>query len=173
MPMAPTTADDADLLLLHVHGFHARAGGSRSAARYFFLRACVLRPTSSSCAGRCALRVLACHLLLRFFGTAAWPATASCRGTWASRSGRRRSRRRSPDRPSRGRSGSRSRALRPSRSPWSRSMNTRPFLISDSQFGSHLWLMKRASLPPTPASITVFLSTMNRNVWLSFSSWSS
>ena len=30
--------------------------------------------------------------------------------------------------------------------------------------------MKRASLPSTPASMTVLRSTMNRNVWLSFSS---
>jgi len=44
------------------------------------------------------------------------------------------------------------------------SMNTRRFSMTDSQFGSHAWLTKRASLPSTPASMTVRASTMNRKV---------
>ena len=42
------------------------------------------------------------------------------------------------------------------------SMNTRPPWITDAQLGSQEWLMKRASLPLTPASITVLRSTMKR-----------
>ena len=68
----------------------------------------------------------------------------------------------------RARSGSRRSAPRPAAMVRIASMNTRRFSITDSQFGSQPWLMKRASLPSTPASMTVLRSTMNRNVWLSF-----
>ncbi len=53
------------------------------------------------------------------------------------------------------------------------SMNTRPFSVSEVQLPSQLWLMKRDSLPPLVASITVRRSAMNRKVWLSFGSASS
>ena len=52
-------------------------------------------------------------------------------------------------------------------------MKTRRSWMIDSQLPSQEWLMKRAPLPPTPASITTCRSTMKRNVWLSFGSWSS
>src|SRR4029077_2606039 len=53
------------------------------------------------------------------------------------------------------------------------SMNTRSSSITDSQLGSQAWLTKRASLPSTPASMTVRESTMKRKVWLSFASLAS
>jgi hypothetical protein len=45
------------------------------------------------------------------------------------------------------------------------SIQMRPSSMTASQLGSHEWLMKRASLPFTAASITTSSSIANRNVW--------
>ena len=44
-------------------------------------------------------------------------------------------------------------------------MTTAPSTTTDSQFGSHEWLMNRASLPPTAASSTQRRFTTIRSVW--------
>jgi hypothetical protein len=44
-------------------------------------------------------------------------------------------------------------------------MNTRPRDTTIWQFGSQEWLMKRASFPPTAASITHLRLTVMRKVW--------
>jgi hypothetical protein len=48
------------------------------------------------------------------------------------------------------------------------SMKMRPFSLTASQLGAQVWLMKRASLPPTEASITVSSSTAKSTVWWFF-----
>src|SRR3954465_6898016 len=49
-------------------------------------------------------------------------------------------------------------------------MNTRPSSSSyGSQLGAHEWLIQRAALPPTTASITRPSSSSNRNVWYGLS----
>jgi hypothetical protein len=45
------------------------------------------------------------------------------------------------------------------------SMKTRSRSMTVSQFGLQEWLMKRASLPLTPASITTRELTTKRKVW--------
>src|SRR4051812_19155743 len=45
------------------------------------------------------------------------------------------------------------------------SMKMRPASFTAWQFGAEAWLMKRASVPPTAASITTWWSMAQRNVW--------